>query len=443
MLLPFDMNMLKSGLVELISNQLSDTTQSDLSEASHSMRFKDLGLPGPNVHARGRFAVTHHHQMWGFLFPVYYYLLETGDFSFMDTVLPYIDGQQATVWEHIGRAIDITTKGISDRGLPRIPKNVGDWMDEFTKISAGDHAESEMMAGELAYVLKGFAEIAVKQHRDQDAKKWMAIYERLKKAVNELAWDGEWYIRAFSDRADPPIPVGTHNNQEGRIYLNAQSWPVISGIAPPDRARRSMESVKKYLMSDYGPMVFYPSYSHYVDYIGTQSIYAPGFRNACIYLRPVGWAIIAACLNGQAELANEMYDKASLPARGKDMEHFHCEPYVYPENYDGPDHRLRGQGEFQWNLGEGAAWMWVAYVDYILGIRPVPGGLLIDPHIPPAWDGYRVKRIFRGNTFDIEFRNPRHVSMGVSSVYVNGKKIKGNLLAFKAEGKTFQIKVVL
>jgi cellobiose phosphorylase len=442
-LLPLDMSLLKSGITDLLENEVSDTTATYLFGSSHSMLYADLGVTGIDQYFKGRFKVTHHHQIWGFLFPIYFYLLESGDQSFLDTMLPFQDGTKGTVWEHIKRAIAISTNCIDDRGLARIPANVGDWMDEFTKISKNDSAESVMMAGEIAFLLKGFSEMAGQYNKPADLQQWMAIYNKIKNGVNQYAWDGNWYIRAFSDRARPMIPVGSHENEEGKIYLNAQSWSVLSGIAPPDRAISSMESVGKMLVSDYGPMVFYPSYSKYVDYIGTQSIYAPGFRNGCIYLRPTGWAIIAACMNDQPGLANEMYNKASLNARAKDMEHYHCEPYVYPENYDGPDHLLKGQGEFQWNFGEGAGWMWASYVDYILGVRPMLTGLLVDPKIPSEWPGYRVRRTFRGNIYEIEVRNPNHSASGIGSVSVDEKMIKGNLIEATSTNKIFKVLVIM
>ena len=129
--------------------------------------------------------------------------------------------------------------------------------------------------------------------------------------------------------------------------------------------------------------------------------------------------------------------------REKDMEHFHCEPYVYPENYNGPDHRLKGQGEFQWNLGEGSAWMWASYVNYILGVRPVVGGLLIDPKIPPQWPGYKVKRHFRGSVYNINVKNPRNVSSGIANIKVDGRKIKGNIIPAYNDGKNHLVEVVM
>jgi cellobiose phosphorylase len=444
-LLPFDMNLLKSCFTSLLQKQMSDTTQTDVfGPGEHAMLYKDLGLDGPPVSPKGpfHFKVPHHHSIFE-LFSIYYYIMETGDLNMLDSRMSFADGKEGTIWNHIQTGLAISVKGIDDRGLPKIPANVGDWMDEFTRISKNGDAESEMLASEICFLLKGFADIAQKTHHDQDYKKWMGIYNRMKEAINNLAWDGEWYIRAFSDRGNPFIPIGTKSAKEGMIYINAQSWPILSGVATPERATKSLLSVKKYLMSDYGPMIFFPSYKHYIDYIGTQSIYAPGFRNACIYLRPTGWAIAAACLNNQAGLANELYDKASMKSREKDMEHYHCEPYVYPENYDGPDHYLRGQGEFQWNLGEGAGWMWASYVDYILGVRPVLDGLLIQPEIPSDWPGFKVRRVFRGCTYLIEVKNPKKQSSGISYIKVDGKKISSYTIPGYHDGKVHNVEVMM
>jgi len=442
-LLPFDADILKSGVTNLLHRQVSDTTQTDLfGPGEHSMLYKDIGLTGPPTSHKGQFAVPHHHSIYE-LFSIYDYLLESGDLKLLDIVVPYLEGNEGSVWEHIQKALAISVKGIDDRGLPKIPAKVGDWNDEFTKVSVHGDGESQMLAAEMCMLLKGFAEIAQLTHHNSDNIKWMSIYNRMKDAVNKLAWNGEWYIAAFSDKENPFIPVGDKDNKEGKIYLNSQAWPILSGIASPQQAIQSMSAVKKYLMSDYGPMVFAPSYTHYNDHVGTQSIYAPGFRNACIYPRPVGWAICAACLNNQPELANEMYNSASMKSREKDMEHYQCEPYMYPENYIGPDHRLKGEGQFQWNLGEGAAWMWVSYVNYILGVRPVVTGLLIDPKIPSDWPGFSLERDFRGDHYSIQVENPKKVNQGVKSITVDGKKIKGNTIVPPKDGKNHTVKVVM
>jgi cellobiose phosphorylase len=439
-LMPFDMEISKNAIVNLLKRQISDTTQTDLfGPGEHTLLYKDLGLTGPPVSHKGKFAVPHHHSIYD-LFSIYYYLIESGDLKLLDSTLPYLEGKSGTVWDHINTALSISVKAINERGLARIPANVGDWMDEFTRISKDGNAESEMLTAEIAFLLRGFSELAHKTNRNADGDRWMVMYERTKDAVNKLTWEGDRYIRAFSDRGSA---VGSKTNKEGNIYLNAQSWPILSGIASPQQAEQSLLSVRKYLMSDFGPLVFSPSYSSYTDYIGTQSIYAPGFRNACIYLRPAGWAIAAACLANDSKLANDMYNAASLTNISKDIARFRCEPYVYPENYNGPDHRLKGQGEFQWNFGEGSAWMWASYVNYILGVRPVLDGLLIDPKIPSEWPHFKVSRPFRGSVYDIRVTNPQKVSSGVAYIKVDNKKIKGNVIPSFNDGKTHKVEVLM
>jgi len=57
------------------------------------------------------------------------------------------------------------------------------------------------------------------------------LYRRIKDSVNRYAWDGQWYIRAFADGEPQLQPIGTSRESEGRIYLNTQSWAVLSGVA--------------------------------------------------------------------------------------------------------------------------------------------------------------------------------------------------------------------
>jgi cellobiose phosphorylase len=314
-------------------------------------------------------------------------------------------------------------------------------MDEFTKISEYGQAESVMLGMQLAYFLNEYAKIARLAGENELASKWEREYANLKKAINETSWDGNWYLRAFSDRGGKLTPIGTHTEKEGSIYLNAQSWAVMSDVAPPDRADKCLQSVASMLVCDFGPKIFAPSYTSYNKFIGTQSIYAPGFRNGNIYMRPTGWAIIAACKAGKNELAWDMYTKASLAKRTKEIEVYQCEPYVYPENYVGPDHRMAGKGQFQWCLGEATSWMWVAYNYYLLGIRPEFDGLVIDPRMPGHWDQYSVERPFRGDHYSILVKKNTKLDPGELKIRLDGKSIKGNLIKPILDGKKHTIEV--
>ncbi len=440
---PVDLDILKSSIISHLQNQVWEYTLGQIAVSIPTIPLKYLDEEWPPKEIKGKFAVPHHHDLLFYFYSIPIYLKETGDFSFLNEELPYIDGKKGTVFDHMKRAVDYALTVLSKRGLPLINAGVGDWMDEFTMLSKEGKAESVMFAMQLCFFLKEYADIAKVYGKTEIAGKWMKKYNFIKDAVNKYSWDGEWYIRAFSDRGEELVPVGTSKNAEGKIYLNAQSWAILGGVADKERATKCLNSVDKYLISEFGPMIFYPPYSKLNEYVGVQSIYAPGFRNACIYFRPTGWAIMAACLNDQPDLAFKMYKNACLSKVSQNIKRFHCEPYVYPENYIGPDHLFGGQGQFQWNLGEGTNWMWHSYVYYILGIRPVLEGLLVDPKIPKEWPGYKMSRSFRGSFYDIEVKNPDGVSMGIKEIFVDGKKIQGNLIRGHKDGNSHKIVVLM
>ena len=158
-------------------------------------------------------------------------------------------------------------------------------------------------------------------------------------------------------------------------------------------------------------------------------------------MRPTSWAVMAACLADETDLAWEMYNKASLVNQTRNMEKYQCEPYVYPENYVGPDHRLAGKGQFQWCLGEATSWMWVAYNYYLLGIRPEFDGLFIDPKMPEEWDYFSVERPFRGDHYSIDVIRNEKYKAGEIKVFLDGKLIKGNLISPIGDGLQHKVRV--
>jgi cellobiose phosphorylase len=439
---PHDLEIARESILGFLQRQYRALDLGKMGEGEPLMLFQDLGMKWPPAPTRGPFPLPHHHEMYE-LFSLGFYLRESGDLPFLDQKVSFLDGGEGTVFEHLKLGIEYTLRGLSERGLPRLNVGLGDWDDELTFTCRKGRGESVMFAMELCYLLREWAEIAKVSGRQEEAEAWTKNYDKVKFAINSYAWDGEWYVYAFADGEDELFPVGSAKNEEGKIRLNSQSWAVLSGVAEGDRLGQCMDSVAKYLVSDYGPVLYAPPYSKLDRRVGTESEYAPGWRNACIYLRPAGWAIIAACLANRADLAFEMYSKAALSRVCQDVERFRHEPYVYPENYVGPAHRLAGEGQYQWNLGEGANWMWHSYVYYILGIRPVLSGLLVDPKIPSDWEGFKQTRQFRGASYVIQVRNPRKVSMGVKSMRVDGRTIEGNVVAPHSDGQAHSIEVVL
>ena len=125
-----------------------------------------------------------------------------------------------------------------------------------------------------------------------------------------------------------------------------------------------------------------------------------------------------------------------------DPDVYKIEPYVYAEYVTSDDHPTFGQASHSWLTGSGV-WMFRDGLDYILGVRPTYGGLMIDPCIPDSWDSYKVTRKFRGATYEIEVKNPNHVQHGAVSITVDGKPIVGKVLPIIEKGQTAQVVCVM
>ena len=439
---PHDLKIVKEAILLYLSLQNKDLLAGQLAVSQPLMRAGDLGMQWPVPSTKGPFRFPHSHEINN-LYPIAEYTKETRDLSFLDYKVPYIDGGEGTVFEHVSRGIEYALQGLSDRGLPRLNLGIGDWNDELNMVSREGRGESVLVAMEICYMLKECSQLAQEYGRAEEAQTWRREYDRLKSEINRNAWDGEWYVRAFADGQPELVPIGTSKDREGQIYLLPQVWAVISGVADSQGAQVCMKPVEKYLVSEFGPMLFAPPYSKFDPHVGTQSEYAPGWRNSCIYPRPAGWAIIAACLADLPDMAFEMYKRTSLSERSKDVERYQNEPYAYSENYVGPAHRLAGLAQFQWNLGEGANWMWHSYVYYILGIRPVFPGLLVDPKIPKDWPRFRIVRPFRNARYEITVSNPRGMHSGVNALEIDGKHIEGNIIPSYSDEKTHYVEAVL
>jgi cellobiose phosphorylase len=439
---PHDSEVIRKSLITYMQGQYHDYRRHVFSESQPLLLYSDLNQKWPPEPSKSSLTVAHSHEADNaYAFPLY--LNETGDLKFLDQIIPFVDGGAGTAFDHMANVVDYSTSALGPHGLPLLNRGIGDWNDELNMISREGKGESVMFAMTTCFTLRECAKIAEAFGRNEKAREWMQQYEQMKADINRHAWDGEWYIRAFADGGPEPIPVGSAKEKAGRIYLNTQSWAVLSGVAEHDRAQRCMDAIEKHLMSDFGPRIYSPSYSEFNPHIGVASTYAPGFRNGCIYLRPAGWAIMAACVAGRAELAYKMYSSAALCRVSRNIDRYQHEPYVYAENYVGPEHALAGMGQYQWCLGEGANWMWHSYVAYILGIRPQLDGLLIDPHVPGKWSGFRVKRPFRGAVYQIEVRNPKSLTQGVHSVTVDGRREQGNLIRAHSDGREHAINVIL
>ncbi len=430
---PCDLELIKEDILDYLEWREPLLLKSDV-----DLKWKPTSAPQPSrpYPGDGR-------GLWPY--PVCWYVKETGDFSFLETELhptaqhPWMPRTgHKTVFEAMKGAVEWAQGGLSERGLPRLNPGYGDWNDALSLISRVGKGESILTAMELCYMLQQCIELAKVCNKPHEAEKWTKQYERIKSAVNTYAWDGEWYLRAFTDEGNP---VGGSRCEQGKIYLEVQALAVLSGVADEERAAKCLKSVDDLLMTELGPRLCAPYTKPAFD-VGLVGDFGPGWReNGGIWNRTTAWTVMANCLANRANQGYEMYRRASVSNASKNIDRFWLPPYVYPEYYVGigPDF---GRGQFQWCMGK-AGTMWRAHVYYILGVRPVFAGLLVDPKIPNDWSGFKLRRTFRGATYAIEVSNPNGVNFGVKSMVVDGRSIQGNVLPAFADGKTHDVKVVL
>jgi cellobiose phosphorylase len=367
---------------------------------------------------------------------------ETGELSLLEQVLPFYDKdkqgntlESGSVLEHLERGLAFTSRDVGRHGLPLL--GYADWNDT---VNLPKGAESLFTANLYGKALLEM--VALMEHLgDKDkAEEFRAAYDRMKSRVETVAWDGEWYLRYFDAEGNA---LGSHKNAYGQIYLNGQSWAVISGFTSPQRGIQAMDSVYKKLNTMYGIKLSAPGFNGYDPKLGGVTTYPPGAKeNGGIFLHPNPWAMIAETLLGNGDRAYQYYAQINPAARNDSIEIYECEPYVYTQNVLGDEHPQFGLARNSWLSGT-AAWCYQAATQWILGIRPEYNGLRVDPCIPSAWTGFSVLRKFRGRLFRIAVHNPQVICKGVIKMMVDKRIISGNLIPLDLDGDEHRVEVWL
>jgi len=351
------------------------------------------------------------------------YLKETGDFAFLEEKVRYYDEDDATIFGHLCAAIDYTIRNLSDRGLAKF--GPGDWNDTLDYLGRGGKGESVWVTMYLCYILRETIALCQAIGNEKTEKRYRKEYDRIREAINTHCWDGEWYTRGTNDLGDV---IGSSKNEEGKIFLNVQTWAVISGVAQGERAQKCLDAVVAHLETPKGPKILHPAYTKINDNIGLATRCVPGKKeNGAVFNHPVSWAVLAECVYGRGDRAFEIYKKALPMNPVIDIDRYEVEPYVYAEYVTSPDHPTYGQASHSWLTGS-STWMLRDATDHICGIRPTYHGLLVDPCIPKEWKSYRVRRKYRGTTYNFSIENPHGLSKGRVEIEIDGTALNGPLI---------------
>lgn len=370
------------------------------------------------------------------LFPaIQEFVKETGQVDFYKRVIPYADIGEDTVIGHLKRAITFSLERSGKNGFPCGLH--ADWND---CLQLGHDGESLFVAFQLRHALDIYKEICTLEalHKEIDWATRLQI--DLDKKLESIAWDGEWYLRAI--RKDG-FKFGSNENAEGKIFLNTQSWAVISGHASKERAIKALNTVNQRLATPYGLQVCDPAFEKTDFDIVKAILMNKGMKeNAGIFNHTQGWAVIAETMLGDGNRAFKYYLSAMPSSFNDKAEIREVEPFVHCQSTHSRYSPRFGQGRIPWLSGT-ATWAYYSATHYILGIRPEYDGLTIDPCIPEDWGEFSVIRNFRGKQLNMTFKNPNGVQKGVKSMHVNNRLVKGQIIPEKMLNDLNTVEVVM
>jgi cyclic beta-1,2-glucan synthetase len=373
-------------------------------------------------------------------FVVAHYLHVTGDASVLDEPVPFLgggpltpgvqekfwappSGDPAPLFEHCARALN-SSLGVGAHGLPLF--GTGDWNDGMNRVGIEGRGESVWLAWFLYAALMRLAPIAEARGANEAAAAWRKHAFAVQQAIEREAWDGDWYRRGYYD--DGTV-LGSVSSDECRIDSVAQSWAVISGAAPRERAQRAMSAVNTQLVSRSDGLVklFTPPFDHSAKDPGYIKAYPPGLReNGGQYTHAAMWTTLAFALLGDGDRAGELFsllnpiNHASTTAG---IHRYKVEPYVVcADVYSAPSHV--GRGGWTWYSGS-AGWMYRTAVEGILGIKVCGTTLVVDPCIPRAWPGFEFTYKHGTSRYRITVKNPRGVTRGIAQASLDGKDLAG------------------
>jgi cellobiose phosphorylase len=380
------------------------------------------------------------------------YTKETGDLGILDEPVAWdnAEGSETPLHDHLRRCVSYTLDRLGPHGLPLIGR--ADWNDclnlnvfsdrpgdsfQTAPNRPGGVAESVFIAALFVLAARQAAELARLRGDEAEAARCEAAVESMTAAIEAHAWDGAWYRRAYDHVGRP---VGSSENEEGRIFIEPQGLMAVAGVGLADgRTRTALASVRDHLATVHGIVLHQPAFTRYYLELGEISSYPPGYKeNAGVFCHTNPWLMIGEAILGNGDAALDYYLRINPSAREGISDVHRCEPYVYAQMIAGRDAPTHGEAKNSWLTGT-AAWNMVAISQWILGIRPEHEGLRVEPVIPASWSGFRATRRFRGTTYEIDVRRDgggadATVGSGSIELVVDGKRIEGAVIQLPPPG---------
>ena len=367
------------------------------------------------------------------------YLDETADFALLDLPVEARDGGPAlTVRERVALAMHRLAANRDPRGLSYIGQ--GDWCDPMNMVGHRGRGVSGWLSLATVHGLRTWAAI-VERDAGKEAAGWRRIADEMACAVQQHLWDGNWFARGITDDG---VPFGVAADDEGRIYLNPQSWALLAGVATPRQTARLLRAVEQWLESPQGVALLAPPYTRMREDIGRLTQKFPGSaENGSVYNHAAAFYVRALFGAGEVERAWRLLRRMLPGPAAEDYVQRGQLPVFLPNYYRGDGRRrprTAGRSSQLVNTGT-VAWFYRIVIEDLFGLRGTPDGLRFEPRLPAGWPGARIERRFRGARLEVTCR--RVGGAGATRVRVNGRALEGPLLAGIEPGARYQVEIEL
>jgi len=343
--------------------------------------------------------------------------------------LPNRSEESATLYQHCVRAIERGLK-FGEHGLPLI--GCGDWNDGMNRVGNEGRGESVWLAFFLYDVLIQFARLAHSRHDPVFAERCLGQARQLQENIEQHAWDGHWYRRAYFDNGEP---LGSQSNPECQIDSLPQSWSVISGAGNPARSRQAMQSVDQRLVRRDAGLVqlFDPPFDQSPLNPGYIKGYIPGVReNGGQYTHGAIWTAMAFALMGESERAWELFALLNPIHHGgtpQQIATYKVEPYVVAADiYAVAPHT--GRGGWTWYTGS-AGWMYRLLLETLLGVNLEGDRLRLAPRLPKAWATFKIHYRYRQTVYHITITRLAADSVDANTLSLDGQEISGTTIPLR------------
>lgn len=418
----------------MLSAQVDNGGGLPLVKYTHNPGHEDTPDDPSYVKETGHPAYRADDALW--LFPtIYKYIAESGNIGFIDEVIPFANKDEGTVYEHLKRAIDFSMNRLGDNGMPAGLH--ADWND---CLRLGKRGESTFVAMQLYYamtVIKYFAELK----DDADYIDYInEIQYKMGNTIQEKCWEDDRYIRGYKEGG---MVIGSKNDPEASMWLNPQSWAVISGLATREQSELALESVHRELNTPYGVRLMFPPYKEHAFDGALMLLFNAGTKeNAGIFSQPQGWIILAEALMGHGNRAFEYFDESSPASMNDKAEVRKLEPYCHGQFTESVGSPYEGRSHVHWLTGTASTCM-VGCVEGIMGMRPDFYGIKIAPAVPSDWKEFDITKNYRGKKLNIHVTNPDGHESGCQSMTVNGKVMEDNYIRFDELDNVNEITLVM